>query len=636
MLDCSALPTVSASTVEAGGHFQADPSQSDCTVHGLLPQEEALCLDRAQPSETGIEMHSLNYSQADHLGGWAITPVSGGQLTLALGTLCLTAPATAIGTAMQLSACSGSQAQRFVIDVSSQEMQLAADASRCVGWGVPPPTPASFVVETGAAGERQDIWGFGFEIQSDSIGSDNNGMPNSTSSVPHDLTLPERARFYSDMLKGFRYCRLALGLYLRGLTPDDKHIIGRWPTQMAELKALQDQSGIEGFEVEYWSPAPAWKSSQSWYSGTLGGFDDEYLANFTTGVLADNQYLTDQGLKIAWWGLQNEPNFDEQIITPAQCASQSREEQQAERDALVVRTPVSGANSYSRCQYTQCDYWRAFRAVAPAVKKALPGVKIHANSARGQLGASPVALDPESGPLVDGWTWHFIGADSSLIFNGTTINNMSLGKPSFENEFEYQPSEFRYNASMANTVAFIFNWLVFAESPTFYWIHALKPSTNVESVGYGLGIWRPANDTNFTHYPEIQPGHWDWDPYNWNAMAPFARFIPWDSTRVNIIEDTQRPDQRVLAFRTPADPSKGGPLHAFKTPPQSLAFAVVNKDPINTFSANFTFDDAMTRTVYGHRFSAAANDTLLGAATGSTISVTVPPLSSEFWLTWQV
>jgi hypothetical protein len=542
-----------------------------------------------------------------------------------------------VGTALVLSACSSSSSQEFVLDTAAHLLRLASDPSRCVGWGSAPPAPGAYTIETGATGERQTIWGFGFEIQSDSIGSDNSGMPNSTSSVPHDLTLPERSRFYSEMLTGFRYCRLALGLYLRGLTPDSKNIIGRWPTQMAELKALQDESGIEGFEVEYWSPAPAWKSSQSWYAGTLGGFDEAYLANFTSAVLADNQYLVDQGLKIAWWGLQNEPNFESAIISPAQCAGQTREQQELERRAMAVASQhVEGANSYSRCDYTQCDYWRAFSVVAPAVKKALPGVKIHANSARGQLGASPVALDPVVGPLVDGWTWHFIGADSSLIFNGTTINNMSLGKPSFENEFEYQPSQFRYNASTANTVAFIFNWLVFANSPTFYWIHALKPSTNEESIGYGLGIWRPANDTNFTHYPDIKPGHWDWDPYNWNAMAPFARFIPWDSTRVSVQEDIIRHDQRVLAYRTPSDPAKGGPLHAFKTPTSSLAFAVVNKNPTETYLANFTFDDGAARTVYGHRFSAAANDTLLGTVTGTTIAVSVPPLSSEFWLTWQV
>ena len=48
---------------------------------------------------------------------------------------------------------------------------------------------------------------------------------------------------YTDLLKirddrGFRYLRLALGLYLRGLDSTQKQIIGRWPTQLAELAEL--------------------------------------------------------------------------------------------------------------------------------------------------------------------------------------------------------------------------------------------------------------------------------------------------------------------------------------------------------------------------------------------------------------
>ena len=45
-------------------------------------------------------------------------------------------------------------------------------------------------------------------------------LPETTTSVPHDLLPPERLRFYQEMLKGFRYCRLAGGLYWRGLDPE--------------------------------------------------------------------------------------------------------------------------------------------------------------------------------------------------------------------------------------------------------------------------------------------------------------------------------------------------------------------------------------------------------------------------------
>lgn len=162
-----------------------------------------------------------------------------------------------------------------------------------------PAGPGTYRVDLSPAGKRQTIWGVGFEIQSDSIGSGNNGMPGdgklvcrvrvhrikctfvahahpctshhcavlirvvyvccgchacvvactcmgactsrarsvaqsalldrnalsqvpdsdpTTTSAPHDLTPSERVRLATEMLTGFRWCRLALGLYLRGLT----------------------------------------------------------------------------------------------------------------------------------------------------------------------------------------------------------------------------------------------------------------------------------------------------------------------------------------------------------------------------------------------------------------------------------
>jgi hypothetical protein len=49
---------------------------------------------------------------------------------------------------------------------------------------------------------RQTIRGFGFEIQSDSIGSGNNGLPDAFTSVPHDLTAAEREQNEYEYLYG--------------------------------------------------------------------------------------------------------------------------------------------------------------------------------------------------------------------------------------------------------------------------------------------------------------------------------------------------------------------------------------------------------------------------------------------------
>ena len=94
----------------------------------------------------------------------------------------------------------------------------------------PVPVEATYTVHPDKP--KQVITGIGFEIQSDSIRSRNNGMSEEKTSVPHDLTPAECERFCNEMLKGFRYCRLAGGLYWRGTDPDGKYLQPRWPEQL--------------------------------------------------------------------------------------------------------------------------------------------------------------------------------------------------------------------------------------------------------------------------------------------------------------------------------------------------------------------------------------------------------------------
>ena len=49
---------------------------------------------------------------------------------------------------------------------------------------------------------KQTVWGIGFEIQSDAIGSGNTGLPEDRHAVPHDLTPAERERLAKEMLAG--------------------------------------------------------------------------------------------------------------------------------------------------------------------------------------------------------------------------------------------------------------------------------------------------------------------------------------------------------------------------------------------------------------------------------------------------
>ena len=75
------------------------------------------------------------------------------------------------------------------------------------------PAPAESTHTVYPERQKQIIRGLGFELQCDSIGSFNSGMPESNLSVPHDLAPEERQRLYREMFRGFRYCRLAGGVF---------------------------------------------------------------------------------------------------------------------------------------------------------------------------------------------------------------------------------------------------------------------------------------------------------------------------------------------------------------------------------------------------------------------------------------
>ena len=95
------------------------------------------------------------------------------------------------------------------------------------------------------------------------------------------------------------------------------------------------------------------------------------------------------------------------------------------------------------------------------------------------------------------------------------------------------------------------NWFTFAGAPTWFWLHASKPTTNAESPGYGLTFWRPYNDTAFspTHFPDLPAGHFAPNDDNLNAVAGFARYLPWDSVRINVTETSGvLADFRTLAY----------------------------------------------------------------------------------------
>ncbi|GAB3713402.1 hypothetical protein GCM10027598_20710 [Amycolatopsis oliviviridis] len=213
---------------------------------------------------------------------------------------------------------------------------------------------------------------------------------------------------------------------------------------------------------------------------------------------------------------------------------------------------------------------------------------------------------------VDAWTYHRIGSDSNDQLT-KDFTSGALGRPVFNNEFEY------LNGTMTdwrciNTAQSIMNWMTFQNSPTWFWLHALKPTTNSEAETYALGFWRPPSDTDFSRYPHIKPGHWDFNPRNWNAVAGFVKYMPWNSVRYSVDESAKLGDQRIMAWKTP----QGKPV-----------FAITNR---STSAFTYTVDTQTASSFEGHRFGPATHDLRLGLKTGPSLTLTVPPSSIEFWV----
>ncbi len=340
--------------------------------------------------------------------------------------------------------------------------------------------------------EKQVIWGLGFEIQSDSIGSGNQGLPENRVAVPHDLTPAERQRFYDEMLKGFRYCRLAGGLYWRGLDAEGKFLRPRWPEQLAELREMMQVAGIEGLSFEYWSPAPFWKANRSYVGqgredpfNTLRCFGpdfandpdykgdvDRFLADFAAAVVTDIKTLRAAGLPTVMWGLQNEPW-------------------------------VSNAH-YSACRYPDSpSYVRAYRAVASAVRRYDARILLFADTEDSfPRKIAPAMPDPEIAALVDAYVVHTIGRPSEHVREVHARIRAELPfRPWFQNEYEYLTGGATPERCL-NTVQHIMNSFQLAENPTWFWIHALKPFKNAEASGYSLGFWKSLEEPAQTDVDE--------------------------------------------------------------------------------------------------------------------------------------
>lgn len=331
---------------------------------------------------------------------------------------------------------------------------------------------------------KQTILGMGVEIQSDSIDSGNNGLPEEPIAVPHDLTPSERERFAKEMMTGFRYVRLAGGLYWRGTDREGKFLQPRWPSQLEELREMMETAGIEGLSFEYWSPAPFWKANRSYTALTTPdgharnvlrpfapGFDKDpdYMGNrgrfftdFADAVVTDIKTLSAAGLRTSMFGLQNEPDINHTI--------------------------------YSTCEYPDSpSYLAAFQPVASAIRAHDPGIMIFADTAHTRF-IGPGMDNPEIAKLVDAYVVHTTGWASKTVAEvDAKIRSKLPPRPWFQNEYEYLTGGATADRCL-NMVEHILNSFQLGENPTWFWLHALKPVRNAEASGYSLGFWKSLID----------------------------------------------------------------------------------------------------------------------------------------------
>jgi O-glycosyl hydrolase len=408
------------------------------------------------------------------------------------------------------------------------------------------------------------------------------------------------------MLKGFRYCRLAGGLYWRGLDAEQKYMQPRWPEQLAELREMIKAAGIEGVSFEYWSHAPFWKANRKYCGADKSenvlrcfgkdfandpvyrGDVERFLQDFAAACRRDLQTLRDAGLPIAMWGLQNEP---------------------------------FASYPYSSCRFTPAEYARTFKAVAPVVRAFDPKIKIIADTALGWdfKYIRPVLNEPGGTKLVDALVIHHIGSDANAVL---AIPQEPTSLPRFQNEYEYLqgPSS---PARCLNTVQHIMNWFQVGEAPTWFWIHALKPIGNSESSGYSLGFWRPAVDATYQDdpkFPGLKPGHWTWNKYNWNAVGSFVKHMPWDCRAVEVREGKCDDDLRIFAF---------------KRPNGKLTIVLSNRGfADHTFTINTGLNNA---TFKGWRYTPEkASEGFVGVSIGSLQGGTIrPKLADMTWEFWE-
>jgi hypothetical protein len=168
-------------------------------------------------------------------------------------------------------------------------------------------------------------------------------------------------------------------------------------------------------------------------------------------------------------------------------------------------------------------------------------------------------------------------------------------------------------------------------------LHAIKPTTNLESLGYGWAWWRSSGSNPPKNF-DLKEQHFMYNYWNWNSVAPFTKTLPWNSVRRNVMEDTQRVHQRVVAFETPEIGVERGPMQAHAAAGKLIV--VLTNEGDETHNGSYTTTVGMTdgkqRTWMGYSFKGDAtgkffNVSLGSPVVGTSFKTTLPANTIQWW-----
>jgi hypothetical protein len=373
---------------------------------------------------------------------------------------------------------------------------------RCLGLLALP-----LVLAAGAAGAGyrvypdrplQRIWGLGFEIQSDSIGSGNQGLPDSRVAVCRTISCRRSARV-SPMRCSRASATAGSPAAFTGAAsiPRGNFCARVGRSSSRSCAPCWIAPGSRASPSNTGPPAPFWKANGRYvgrsvddatnvlrcfgpdfardpvYRGDVGRF----LADFAAALATDVKTLQAAGLKVAMWGLQNEPH--------------------------------AAGSGYSRCPYPDSsNYARAYVAAATAIRRVDANILLISDTdSHFPRRIGPAMRDPSVAALVDAYVVHTIGADSENVRAVQARITAELPpRPWFQNEYEYLTGGATPERCL-NTVQHIMNSFQLAANPTWFWLHALKPFKNAEASGYSLGFWRSREEPGSTAGHET-PQRW--------------------------------------------------------------------------------------------------------------------------------